>query len=220
MRQILRRINFHLRIILSKILGLASSLMPSPEVSSNKRYYSEVLTTYRYKRLFKKLGKNSLIAKLRRLDGAKNIEIGEGVYIGKDSILSCWTKDYPQSIIKIGNDCSIGEFNHISACQKVELGERVLLGRFVYISDNNHGDYSSENSKETYQLDIHPCRRRIGIKGDVIIGDNVWIGDKVSILSGVRIGEGAIIAANSVVTHDVPARSIAGGVPAKVIRQL
>ena len=55
-------------------------------------------------------------------------------------------------------------------------------------------------------------------KGEIIIGDNVWLGDRTVILSGVHIGDGAVIAANAVVTHDVPAYSVVGGVPAKKIR--
>lgn len=58
------------------------------------------------------------------------------------------------------------------------------------------------------------------MKGPVKIGDNVWIGDRATILSGVTIGEGAIIAANAVLTHDVPAYTVVGGVPAKVIKFL
>lgn len=63
-------------------------------------------------------------------------------------------------------------------------------------------------------------KRELEIKGPVIIGDNVWIGDKVSILSGVTIGKGSVIACNAVVTKDVPSYSVVGGVPAKVIKQI
>lgn len=56
-------------------------------------------------------------------------------------------------------------------------------------------------------------------KGDVTIGDNVWIGDKATVLPGVTIGDGAVIAANTVVTHDVPAYSVVGGNPARIIKQ-
>ena len=54
--------------------------------------------------------------------------------------------------------------------------------------------------------------------GGVVIEDNVWIGDKASILSGVTIGKGAIVACNAVVTKDVPPRSLVAGSPAKVIK--
>ena len=57
-------------------------------------------------------------------------------------------------------------------------------------------------------------------KGPVIIEDNVWIGDKATILSGVKIGKGAIVAANAVVTKDVPAYSVVAGNPAKIIRKV
>jgi acetyltransferase-like isoleucine patch superfamily enzyme len=57
-------------------------------------------------------------------------------------------------------------------------------------------------------------------KGAVVIGNNVWIGNNACIMPGVSIGDGAIIGANSVVTHDIPAYSVAGGIPAKVIKQL
>ena len=52
----------------------------------------------------------------------------------------------------------------------------------------------------------------------MIIGKNVWVGEKVTVLPGVHIGEGSIIGANSVVTHDIPPYSIAVGIPAKVIK--
>ena len=100
---------------------------------------------------------------------------------------------------------------------KIVIGDNtygVLTGRYVYISDNNHGrtDYES--------LCQQPSERELDIKGPVIIGDNVWIGDKVTILSNVTIGKGSVIACNAVVTKDVPPYSVVGGVPAKVIKQI
>ena len=67
-------------------------------------------------------------------------------------------------------------------------------------------------------LNIDPLRRPIISKGPVSIGKNVWIGDKATILPNVSIGDGAIIAANAVITKDVPPYSVAGGNPAKIIR--
>ena len=92
------------------------------------------------------------------------------------------------------------------------MGNNILTGRYVYISDNSHGKSNKE------ELDIPPIKRKLYVKGPVIIEDNVWIGERVCILSGVHIGKGAIIAANAVVTHDVPAGCIVGGVPAKIIK--
>ena len=89
-----------------------------------------------------------------------------------------------------------------------------MTGKWVTITDNQHGgtDYES--------LNIMPSKRLLKSKGAVVIGDNVWLGDKVSVLPGVTIGEGAIVAANSVVTHDVPPFCVVAGCPAKVVRKL
>lgn len=68
-------------------------------------------------------------------------------------------------------------------------------------------------------MEIPPTQRPVYSKGPVIIGNNVWIGDKATILPNVSIGNGAIIAANSVVTKDVPEYCIVAGNPAKIIKQ-
>ncbi|MST85779.1 hypothetical protein FYJ73_14080 [Prevotellaceae bacterium LKV-178-WT-2A] len=65
---------------------------------------------------------------------------------------------------------------------------------------------------------MQPSKRDLYIKGPVVIEDNVWIGDKASIHSGVTIGKGTIVACNAVVTKDVPPYSVVAGVPAKVIK--
>ena len=67
---------------------------------------------------------------------------------------------------------------------------------------------------------INPQDRELISKGIVRIFDNVFLGDKSTVLSGVTIGEGAVIAANSVVTHDIPPYCVAAGVPAKIIKRL
>lgn len=82
------------------------------------------------------------------------------------------------------------------------------------ITDNGHGDTDYETLQQV------PINRRLHSKGDVTIGNNVWIGDKATILPAVTIGDGAVIAANSVVTKDVPAYSVVAGNPAKVIKQV
>lgn len=87
-----------------------------------------------------------------------------------------------------------------------------MTGRYVYISDNNHGD------SDFASLQQRPSERYLSVKGSVVIEDNVWIGDKVSILSGVTIGKGSIIGCNAFVTKDVPPYSVVGGIPAKIIK--
>jgi acetyltransferase-like isoleucine patch superfamily enzyme len=70
------------------------------------------------------------------------------------------------------------------------------------------------------EASIPPVKRTLKSKGEVKIGNNVWIGDKATILGGVTIGDNVIIGANSVVTHDVPSNCVAAGNPAKIIKKI
>ncbi|ADQ78561.1 putative acetyl transferase [Paludibacter propionicigenes WB4] len=165
----------------------------------------------------KYIGVNSVIGRDCFLLGGKHIEIGENTSIGCHAVITCWDKYekvklYPS--IKIGNNCSIGEYCHISSTNLISIGNGVLTGRRVTITDNSHGNSSFG------ELEIPPIKRKIYSKGSVIIEDNVWIGDKASIMAGVHIGKGAVIAANAVVTKDVLPYTIMGGVPAKILKPL
>ena len=83
---------------------------------------------------------------------------------------------------------------------------------------NNYRQQSWCFSKE--HLQIPPLKRPIISKGEVVIGNNVWIGDKATILPGVTIRDSVVVAANAVVTKDVPAYSMVAGNPAKIIKQI
>jgi len=116
--------------------------------------------------------------------------------------------------IRFGNNVQINDFVHITAAESIKIGNNVLIASRVYISDCSHGNYNGN-----VQSDIAECpsSRKIFSK-PIEIGDNVWIGEGVCILSGVKIGYGSIIGSNSVVTKDIPSKSIAVGSPAKVIK--
>lgn len=148
------------------------------------------------------------------LVGEQYVRIGENVTVGSRVQLTAWDRyldrEYQPQIV-IGDGCSIGDGAHITAIDRIELGRNVLTGKYVLITDNAHGD------ADPALLDIAPNRRPLVSKGPVVIEDNVWIGEKASILSGVRIGRGAIIGAGAVVTKDVPAGCMALGVPARVV---
>lgn len=149
------------------------------------------------------------------LAGEKFISIGKGTTIWDGVILTAWDRFEQQQFspsITIGENCDINEHCQISACKEITIGNNVLTGRYVYISDNSHG------ATEAELLDTHPLKRPIAIKGSVRIGNNVWLGERVTVLSGVTIGDGAIVAANSVVTHDIPAFALAAGSPARVLK--
>lgn len=158
-----------------------------------------------------------ILFKPHQLKGTKHITIGHKSSIESGGILTAWTSygtDKFSPTIQIGDYCSIGEHAHISSINRISIGNGVLTGRYVYISDNAHGSGSFDERK------ISPVKRKLYSKGPVVIGDNVWIGERVCILAGVTIGDGAIIGANAVVTHDIPPYCIAAGVPAKVIRYI
>lgn len=182
------------------------------------RFFSRIVNTLRslwYKKIFREM--KGSIRGFEQLEGAQYISIGCRSIIHKGCILTAWDcyeNDRFDPSIEIGSDTRVGEKCQISACNKIVVGNGVLIGRRVYISDNAHGKF------EENQLRMQPVKRPLYSKGPVIIEDNVWIGERACILAGVKIGNGAIVAANAVVTHDVPAFSLVAGVPAKVIKKL
>ena len=103
---------------------------------------------------------------------------------------------------------------HIIIGDNVSMGYNCQINCNIFITDHFHG---ASNIDETY---ISPNKRALYSKGPVVIDDNVWIGQNVSVMPNVVIGEGCIIGANSVVTHDIPAFSIAAGCPAKIIKRM
>lgn len=151
------------------------------------------------------------------LMGLKYFNVGEGTSFAAMAELTAWEKyqgfTYHPSVT-IGNNCHFGRACHITAIGEISIGNNLLTGQYVIISDNAHGESTAD------QLFIPPVERRLVTKGPVRIGNNVWIGDRVAILSGVTIGDGAIIGSNAVVTHDVPAGAVVGGVPARVLKMI
>lgn len=144
------------------------------------------------------------------------ISLGERNSFGDNLYLTAWSQFSDNKnpiLISIGSNCDFGAFNHITATNQIIIGDNCLTGKWVTISDNNHGTTSLKD------LSLPPLKREVVSKGAVIIGRNVWIGDKSTILGGVTIGDGAVVAANSVVTKDVPSYSVVAGNPAKVIKQ-
>ena len=151
----------------------------------------------------------------------------------------------PNCIIKIQDGCNIvlgenstiGDFTKIcvddeSSADKFEL----RIGKYTYIGDHNNirasggniriGDYCLISQQITIVASNHPYKRDTLIfnqpwdreKVGIVIEDDVWIGANCVILPGVHIGYGAVVAAGSVVTRNVPSYALVAGVPAKVIK--
>ena len=154
---------------------------------------------------------------VRLLRGGKYISIGNNVLIGKNVTLTAWDhfgkqRFHPQ--IFIGSNSSIGDDSHVTAINGIWIGNNVRSGKKILITDNAHGVSALE------LMDLAPNKRPLYSKGPVIIEDNVWIGEKASIMSGVHIGKGSIVGANSVVTKDVPPYCVVAGIPAKIVKQM
>lgn len=125
-----------------------------------------------------------------------------GVRIGKGSTIHMNATFYDPKNVTVGDDTIIGEKAVLDGRTTLKIGNHVDIASEVMIYNSQH-DINDENFGATY--------------GEVVIEDYVFIGPRSIILPGVKIGQGAIVAAGCVVTKDVPPYAIMGGVPAKVI---
>lgn len=196
------------------------SIIYSYSLSNKLKVCKNYLYTIWIRQFIYEVGYKSYLCYPIRLQGdcSSRISIGNRTQIQSYSILGCWKKsdntENCEPEIIIGNNCNIGEFCHITSINRISIGNGLLTGRFVYIGDNSHGGLSWD------EANIPPIKRKLQSKGEIVIGDNVWIGDKVTILAGVHIGNNVIIGANSVVNSDIPSNSVAAGIPAKILKQL
>lgn len=149
--------------------------------------------------------------------GKKRLKFAEGFTTGHNCRFDLFgeTGDSRKKLI-FGAKCKLGDNVHIVASEKVIIGDNCLMASKIFISDTNHGEYSSVTFDSS--PDIPPDERPLYTK-PVSIGKNVWIGENVCILPGVTIGDGCIIGANSVVNRDIPKSCIAVGLPAIVVKR-
>ena len=134
----------------------------------------------------------------------RRLQLGEGVSMAPNVSFRNAER------ISIGAGTHLGEHSVIwagNSTGRVVIGRKCLFAPNVTITASNYG---------IVQGDV-AIMDQPKVEQDVVIGDGAWLGANVVVLAGVTIGEGAVIAAGAVVTKDVPAQAIAGGVPAKVI---
>lgn len=149
------------------------------------------------------------------LRGKRFISVKNGFTTGR----FCRIEAYPgnnEKTLFFGENVQINDFVHITAMKKVSIGNNVLIASKVYISDCSHGSYSGDENDSSPL--VNPSERPLFSK-DVIIENNVWLGEFVSVLPGVTIGAGTIVGANSVVSKNLPPYVIAVGIPAKAIKK-
>lgn len=141
--------------------------------------------------------------------GSQPLEIGNNVRIGAFSrVITSTSFNNIGEYIRIGNNVGIGEFAYLGGGGGLEIGDDCIIGQYFSCHPENHNYDMAEIAIRLQGVN------RQGIK----IGRNCWVGSKVTILDGVTIGDNCIIAAGAVVTKDMPANSVIGGVPAKILK--
>lgn len=124
--------------------------------------------------------------------------------------------------IIIGDDVYLGDDTLLSSADRIEIGRHTMLAHGVHVFDNDSHPIDAVLRERDYLI---ATGRQSGARPDIAhaqieIGENVWIGFGSIILKGVRIGDGSVVGAGSVVTSDVPSRTIVAGNPARHVRDI
>jgi acetyltransferase-like isoleucine patch superfamily enzyme len=133
--------------------------------------------------------------------------------VGEHALLepNVWLTTGDSGRIRIGGDTFLNIGVMVASVELVDIGDHCMFANGCFITDGDHR-FDDFHTPVTWQ--------GFSTKGPTKVGDNVWCGANVVITSGVTIGERCVIGANSVVTSDLPAYSIAAGAPAKVLKRL
>jgi len=129
--------------------------------------------------------------------------IGRWVHIGDENRLRCH-----EGSLRVGDKCVFGRDNTFNAYLDIEVGAKTIVADWVYVCDFDH----------VYEDITRPIKDQGLVKSPVRIGPDCWLGAKVTVLRATTIGAGCILAANCVVRGEVPALSIVGGVPGRVLK--
>lgn len=135
--------------------------------------------------------------------GYGRLEIGRWVHIGDGCSIRCH-----EGSLRIGDKAVFGKDSTVNCYLDVEIGAATLVADWVYVCDFDH-----------VTTDIHrPIKDQGIVKTPVRIGPDCWLGTRVTVLRGSRVGRGAVVGAHAVVRGDVPAYAVAVGAPARVVR--
>jgi len=180
-----------------------------------------------YKLQFRKVSKNAIFngshynvgptGAINLADGSKPNDVVIGDYVDIYGMINSQN----HGKVTIGSHTRLGRDASVQCCDSITIGSHVAIARDVVISDNSTHPSSALFRKVKSMMPpsstVHLWR--YSAHKPVVIKDNAWIGERSRICKGVTIGENSIVAANSVVTKDVPDNSIAAGNPAKIVRE-
>ncbi|MBV7598800.1 acyltransferase [Aeromonas encheleia] len=168
-----------------------------------------LIFNYFFSHSFKKYGENNRILWPDTIDGAEYIIIENRVVIRNGAWLLALKNDNFEPKIEIHNNVYIGRHSHIVSVNSVIIKSNVLIADKVYISDNIH---------QYKDINVPIKDQPVLFKGAVTINEGAWLGENVCII-GASVGKNSVVAANSVVTRDVPDYTVVAGAPAKVIKK-
>lgn len=159
-----------------------------------------------------------------------NNESGDkaNIKIGHNTFLAGKIRTSPHGKVQIGNYCYISTGAFLGAANSITIGDYVGIAHYTFIVDNNNHPVEPEARKE-HRIRVAPGGKGYSSVGaswelsdnaPIVIGDNVWIGMYCFIAKGITIGEGAVVARQSVVTKDVAPYTVVAGNPARVVKEL
>jgi len=151
-----------------------------------------------------RIGRGVVFEGLVHIHGGPRVTIGDFVRLGTGVVIDAGSTGQ----VLIGPQTYVGRFSTIIASERVQFGPDCLVSPFCYVIDSDHGLCADELIR-TQDYQVKP----------VVVGSDVWIGVGSTILKGVSIGDGAVVGARSVVTHDVQVYTVVAGAPARVIRR-
>jgi len=159
--------------------------------------------------VFGSMGKRVRIVRPLRIFGARYCHFEDEAVLQFGAYVAALKEHAQPPVFKVGARTMIGNHAHIVATKRVEFGHSVLTADRLFVADNRH----------TFEDPATPVRDQgLTQLAEVFIGDGSWIGENVCI-SGASVGAHCVIAANSVVTRDIPDLCVAAGAPARIVKR-